>query len=191
MRVILGLMWAVALFGFWTAQEGWTADRPPSRPKNWPWQVEGLGLDPVSAKNNALEKAREEVTARLRRCKPPILAWQPSTDFIHNSLVASEEAGKDLPLDPGAAKRWILRLKQPDWDEYYRLDHEEQIALRQRRAEDRILLLGKVLGGVMVLLLAGIAYVRLDDWTKGYYTRWLQVAGAGLLIALGTGIWLV
>jgi hypothetical protein len=192
MRVILALMWAVALFGFWTAQEGRTADKEPVRSGKWPRQVEGLGLDLGRAKENALEKAREEVIARLRRASPPITAWQPSTEYIQKALVESEDAGKDLQaLAQVAAKRWILRLKRPNWGEFYRQEHKEQAVQRQRRGEMRMLLLAKALTGLMVLLLAVTVYVRIDDWTQGYYTRWLQVAGASLIVALGTGLWLL
>jgi hypothetical protein len=193
MRVILALMWAVAMFGFWTAQEGRTADERPVRPKNWPKRVEGLGLDEARAKESALEKAREEIIARLRRCSPPITAWQPSVEYIQKALVAKEEPGKELQvLEQGEpAKRCILHLKRPDWSEFYRLEQAAQADQRRGRGEERMLLLARVLAGVMVLLMAAIAYVRLDDWTQGYYTRWLKVAAVSLLVALGSGLWLL
>src|SRR5437899_1504758 len=94
MRVILALMWGVALFAFWTAPEAWTADkkRPRERAKNWPLEVVGMGTDLARAKQDALDKAREEVTKQLRLCRPPILAWRPSSEFIQDALVLKVEA---------------------------------------------------------------------------------------------------
>src|SRR5437899_2528985 len=109
MRVILTLMWGVVLFAFWTAPEGWSADKkqPKKRPSNWPWKVEGLATDLARAKQDALDRARAEVTQRLRACHPPILAWKPSSDFIQEALVAKTEA-KDVVVDGVAATRYIL-----------------------------------------------------------------------------------
>jgi hypothetical protein len=199
MRVILTLMWGVVLLAFWTAPEGWTADKkqrdkkqPDQRAKNWPWKVEGLATDLARAKENAIENARMEIIKRLRMCNPPIMAWQPSGDYIQNSLEKSAVAGEDLVVDGVKSfKRCILELNPPNWDEFYRLDAAEQKVQRHQRGEVRMVLLAKVLAGVLVLLLAAIVYVRLDDWTQGYYTRWLQVAGASLIVGLGTGLWLL
>jgi hypothetical protein len=192
MRVILALMWGVVLFAFLTAPEGWSADKkqPNKRPKNWPWKVEGWATDLPRARREALIVACKEVTERLRVCHPPILAWKPSPDFVQDWLVAKTNE-EDVLVDGVKGKRCTLELKPPDWTEFYRRDDAEQKVQRHQRGEMRMLLLGKVLAGVMALLMAAIAYVRLDDWTQGYYTRWLQVAGAGLLVGLGTGLWLL
>jgi hypothetical protein len=192
MRVILALMWGVALFAIWSAPAGWSADKQGRQPpKNWPYRVEGLGSDMDRARDDAIEKAREEIIKRLQICKPPILAWQPSADFIQHSLVKSAEAGEDLVVSGKEYKRCVLELKKADWDLFHRLDEKEQIALRHHRGELRMLTLAKVLAGLMLFLAAAIVYVRVDDWTQGYYTRWLQVAGASLVVGLGTSWWLL
>jgi hypothetical protein len=52
-------------------------------------------------------------------------------------------------------------------------------------------LLGKILVGLVALLAVVTGYIRLDDWTKGYYTGWLRLAAWGILAVVGTGLfWL-
>jgi hypothetical protein len=191
MRVILALMWGVALFAFWTAPEGWTADEKQAGKgaKNWPWKVKGLATDLARAKQDALDKARERIIAELRHCRPPILAWRPSSEFIQDSLVAKAQVNEGV-IEGVPTTYCTLELKPPDWERFYNLDQEEQKVQQHQRGEARMVLLAKVLAGVMLLLFAAIAYVRLDDWTQGYYTRWLQIAGASLIVGLGTGLWL-
>ena len=70
-----------------------------------------------------------------------------------------------------------------------RADLMQQI--RNQRMGDRMLGLGKVLG-VLVVLLGGVAgYLRLDEWTKGYYTTWLRLGVIGLIGIAGMGYWLL
>ena len=51
-------------------------------------------------------------------------------------------------------------------------------------------LLGKIMAGLVLLLATISTYVRLDDYSKGYYSGWLRfasivaAAGVGLLLLL-------
>jgi hypothetical protein len=180
---MMALLWALVLFAFWAAEEGRCAagDERPAKLRNWPGRVEGLGLDTDKARENALKTAREQVISWLRRHEPRIISWTPSTDFIQE-LIVKEGEGKEQPLGVVAAKSWLIYLKAPPRDKLYQME-------RSQRGEERMLLLAKVLGGVLVLLLAVVGYVRLDDLTRGYYTRWLQVVGAGLIAGACAGLW--
>jgi len=51
-----------------------------------------------------------------------------------------------------------------------------------------MLLLGKILASLLVLLSAVVGYVRLDEWTKGFYTGWLRLA-AGVFAVVAAGLW--
>ena len=51
----------------------------------------------------------------------------------------------------------------------------------QLRGRERMIWLGKILAGLVVLLAAAAGYFRLDEWTKGYYTTWLRVGTAGFI----------
>jgi hypothetical protein len=52
---------------------------------------------------------------------------------------------------------------------------------RDRRVQERMVWLGKILAGLVVVFAAGGLYFRLDDWTKGYYTTWLRLATVGFV----------
>ena len=52
---------------------------------------------------------------------------------------------------------------------------------RDRLVQERMVWLGKLLAGLVVLFAAGGLYFRLDDWTKGYYTTWLRLAAVGFV----------
>ena len=50
---------------------------------------------------------------------------------------------------------------------------------------------GRGLGGLLIILLAVIGYVRLDDWTKGYISLPLKLAAAAVAIAGPVILWLL
>lgn len=52
---------------------------------------------------------------------------------------------------------------------------------REARMQERMLWVGRILAGVVVLLVAVAGYFRLEDWTKGYYTTWLRLATVGFI----------
>jgi hypothetical protein len=52
---------------------------------------------------------------------------------------------------------------------------------REARMQERMLWVGRILAGVVVLLVAMAGYFRLEEWTKGYYTTWLRVATVGFI----------
>ena len=45
--------------------------------------------------------------------------------------------------------------------------------------------------GLSLLLLTGVGYVRLDEYTQRRYTRSLRVAGVGVASAVAAGLWWV
>ena len=44
-------------------------------------------------------------------------------------------------------------------------------------------------GQTIVLLTAIAGYVRLDEWSKGYYTGALRVAALAVVLASAAGMW--
>jgi len=50
---------------------------------------------------------------------------------------------------------------------------------RDARVQERMLWLGKVLAVLVVLLTAATGYLRLDEWTKGYFTTYLVIGVVG------------
>jgi len=68
-------------------------------------------------------------------------------------------------------------------EEIASLDH-------QARRENRQFFLAKILAALVALFTAIASYVRLDEWSKGYYTGWLRLATAGFIGAVGAAAWM-
>ncbi len=192
MRLLMGLFWTLALFVLWSQDgRGDPAGAPTGENESWPKIVEGLGMDLQKAKENALKEAQKEIVACLRRHQPPLASWVPPEAFIEKNLVRKQKKGDDLLFDKMTFKRWLLFLTIPDWDMLKALDREAQDSERAQRGRERMVILARGFAGLLVLLAAVAAGIRLDDWTRGSYRRWLQLAGASLVAAAWAGLWLL
>jgi hypothetical protein len=159
-----------------------------------PWDVRGWGLNREDAEKDARKKAAEKVTAYLRRQQPPTM-WTVTSDYVRDCLqIGSPERHKELDKDLGEAKAkcWTIRVKvsSKDLAAMARLAQQEQA--EQRRAaqaavsQERMAILGRILVGLLAAAGALVVYVRLDNWTKGRYSRRLAVGVgvAALLVSL-------
>jgi len=68
------------------------------------------------------------------------------------------------------------------------LSHQEHVHQRKERMEQRMLPLARLLVGLIALLGAVAGYVRLDEWSKGYYRTWLRLGATGLVAATWAGL---
>lgn len=159
----------------------------------WPKEtVKGWGRNRGDAEEYALQRAQDWVSQWLRQ-KHPNLTWKPPTSFIRKSLVEGESQhleafDKNLGPGPeGLAECWAITVAvTPDsYRAMLRLEREHRTELlRAERAErtgERMAVLVKLLMAVVALLAALAGYLRLEDWTKGYYTWWLRAAVLGFL----------
>jgi hypothetical protein len=76
----------------------------------------------------------------------------------------------------GLMQRYVIELPVTPAMRSYLIQQD-----RQQRSQERMIWLGKILAGLVVLLAAAACYFRLDEWTKGYYTTWLRVGTAGFI----------
>lgn len=192
-RVIMALFWGLVVFWLLTADAG--AQTAPS-PVPWPRDVEGNSPhSPEKARRIALENARQAILEYLRGQRPPLTSWEPSVDEIERMLVESERALPDLNEGGYVFKRCALTLKPVDLDRLRRLDRQAYLKLEERQREvrraGRTLLAAKVVVGLVMLLAVAVLYIRVDDRTRGAYTRWLQAAAAVLVAATGVGLWML
>src|SRR5579871_3828894 len=146
-----------------------------------PWRItaEGQGETKADARRNALEKAAKQFQDEVRGMEPPV-EWRPPADYLETQLrdrlLWQEEPAKTFPDPVGRMERVKLSVEVTDRDrqEIRRLD-------QQVRREGRLLLVAEILAGLLVFLTAVAGYIRLDEWSKGYYTGWLRLAAAGLI----------
>src|SRR5262249_24835901 len=91
--------------------------------------------------------------------------------------------------------RVMLTLKPPDLKRFRALDKEaaQRIERHEReiRRAERTLLAAKMLVGILLLLAVTLIYIRIDDWTRRAYTRWLQATALVLLACTSIGLWML
>jgi hypothetical protein len=116
------------------------------------------------------------------------LRQAPSPMFVGNSawVQINEKDRQPLKNQDDAVGdvvhiNYSVELTQKGWTE---LAREERADLAGGRFETAL----RGLGVLTVLLGAVAAYIRLDEWTKGYYSGRLFLAAMGLVTLLGAGI---
>lgn len=156
---------------------------PASAEERPVWVVQGIGQTREDAEANALEKAHENVLVYLHQ-QLPSLQYLPKVDYVRQRLVKDlrNEPDKELPAPVGLARQVSLRVEvtPADLRDVLRLD-------RQQRMEHRVFWLGKVLGGLVVLLACVSGYVRFAEFSKGYCAGMLKAA-VWVMLALGIGL---
>jgi hypothetical protein len=165
------------------------------------WEVKGWGRNQEEAEQDALARARQRLAAHLRKQERP-LVWTPSTKYIRNHLVTGPPTRRnEEDQEVGGIKTecWALpvAITPMQYGELVRQDQLYRAHLRkvqrEARSEERMLLAGKVMAGLLVVLVGLIGYLRLDEWTGGAYTRWLRLGLGGVLTGAGIGValWLL
>jgi hypothetical protein len=180
--------------------------KPPARAEAaedktvWPEKlVKGWGQKRPDAEEHALSKAQEWVGEFLSE-KNPGITWTPPMSFIRKNLVkgdAQHLRDDDQETVPGRAEghtecwAFTVAITRDTYQAMLRMEREHHLqvlrAEREIRMGERMGILGKLLMAVVALLAAVAGYLRLEDWTKGYYTWWLRAAVIGFLsfVALG------
>ncbi|MBV9125845.1 MAG: hypothetical protein JO112_21040 [Planctomycetes bacterium] len=165
--------------------------RPEETPL-WTATVTGKGKTMQDAEDDALDEARSAVILYLRNQKPPV-RWVPPQDFVSRKLVKEQHRAEPKKVEPcdefpnGLVEQYTVQVAVT-------ADLQREMADLARRAQmqERMLLLAKLLAVLVGLLGVAAGYVRLDEWSKGYYTGWLRLAAAGFVAAgVGMGVWLV
>jgi hypothetical protein len=154
--------------------------------RHWDSEVKGYGLTVDDAKKEALKHLVEEMTAFLSNQDPPLVAWRPSIDYVkRNVIMDGGTPGPDVPIENiGASKCWIYSVRTLDLAALRALDQEAQ---RAERRQERVILASQFFGGFALILAVLTGYLRVDEWTRGRYRRWLQMASVAILVLVGAG----
>jgi hypothetical protein len=161
----------------------------------WAKLVDGFGQDRANAELHALGEAQKHITIWLRTRQPP-LNWTPSVAYIRDHLLVGDpqrsEDKDDGPFPGMKCWEFPFAITANQFNHMVQIERQErqreEIAQREARKEERLLLLGKVLA-VVVLLLGGVLlYLRVDEWTQGCCGGWLRVALGGMIVAAGAGL---
>jgi hypothetical protein len=195
-RFILVLGTALVLIGCAAhdgdAQRGAGNGRKAGTLVAWPTKAQGYGKTVDDARKNSVTSAVEVITGCLKKQDPPLETWQPDEEYVRKHLLDGPGyQGEDLKIgvgdNPEIAKVWVQPITPtPDWGAMVQLDHAAQ---RRELSAGRQTIAGYGLAILTALLLVGWGYFRVDDWTKGRFTKWLCIGAITALALTGLG-WL-
>lgn len=152
------------------------------------WKSEVTGefySSPAAARQDALKAAARELSIQLK-ARIPGFRYTPTPRFlIEHRLVDEGVEEKQILDDPTAPvmvrNKLNIEVRESQMAEL--LDED-----RRERSVDRLWKAGGGLAAIVLALVALVGYVRLDDWTKGYFSMILKlvalivvIGGAGLL----------
>lgn len=131
--------------------------------------------------SSAEAQAQAELTDHFR--EQGIIFHTPATMPELRPLLAKQwkytPESKIFPDGVGMMHRIVLEVPVTPEIRNYLLQRE-----RDARVQERMIWLGKITAGLIVLLVAATGYLRLDDYTKGYFTTWLLL-GVGAVVICG------
>ena len=148
-------------------------------------EFKGYGLTQKDAEANALERACDWLSANSAN-----LGWTPTPEFLREKGMVQFEEPTEQEFNVAkefadGGKMKVVKMQLEITADQAR---EIQKQARQERMTSRHLLVARVLGGLVCLLVVGCGYLRLEEATKGYYTRLLRLAAVGILLLIVLGL---
>jgi hypothetical protein len=140
----------------------------------------GYGVTAPEAQQHALEQARDWLAD-----KNPF-GWAPPLEYLtQKSLVRfAEPSGQQFELaGPMQTVKMDLEVNAVQAEDMQKIG-------RQQRTVARALVVGRVLVGLVALLVVFGGYLKLEEATRGYYTALLRAAALTILALVGAGLWL-
>jgi hypothetical protein len=173
---------------------------PPRKPKNWMkagrpapvepaplWQTKvELSTFPsvpeLKPRNDLLDTIAHRLHGELHLHDLPPTRFGANPTWVRIvELERTTLQEKDPKYGAVEVISYQVELTPEGWRELSRLE-------RTGRAEPRMEWAARGLGMLTVLLGAIAAFIRLDEWTKGYYSGRLFLAATGLVASLGFAI---
>jgi hypothetical protein len=151
------------------------ADAAPKGPVEITERVDGeWSSSPEAARESALRAAQRRLQIVLAEMTPPVNR-APSLDMIQDELIngVHREQERFEGRINGTMYKITLDLKVGP------------SALKELRREDRVAWATWLMGGISIVLgLVSVGF-RLDEWTRGYLTRWLIIGTVAIIVLVG------
>jgi hypothetical protein len=151
---------------------------PPGQKQSVKYDFEGYGSSVKDAETDALERACDWLAAKAD------LGWKPTPEFLRDKGMVRFSEPTEKEFEKAGPMKVVTLQLEITADQV----REMQKQARQEHMTSRQLLLARVLGGVVCLLIVVGGYLRLEEATKGYYTRLLRLAAITLLIGVSVGL---
>lgn len=152
------------------------ADEPP--PTVWKATIESQPLPKPLAVEDFLDMIRAKLTHELNLTHPPSREWVNDERYIVKLRMDETKplSKADELIGEVVRLKGEVELTQDGWKDLVRIE-------RKDRSDERLELAARGLGLLTVLLGAVAGYIRIDEWTKGYYSKRLFLA-ASLLVGI-------
>jgi hypothetical protein len=162
---------------------------PPAPPKVLvKEEFQGYGITPKDAETRALEVACDWLATHAD------LGWTPTPEFLREKGMVSpvgEPTEKEFEFAKGITKDGKMQVVTVRLEISAAQAHDIQKQAQQQRMKDRQKSALLVLLAVVCLLGVMGGYLRLEEATKGYYTRLLRIAAIGILLFIVAGLCVV
>jgi hypothetical protein len=147
----------------------------------------------AEAEDDALTNARDVVERRLGELDPPV-RYRPSLNEIKNEFARKDsrniqrpaQAELDEYIKNGMKPELVAKLVSAEYDVEVTADQ-----IRELRTKDRVTTTLRAFSGLIFIALAGFLFLRADDWTKGYLTRWLACTAVILVGGAAAALYFV
>lgn len=152
--------------------------------------VDGYGWTQEAARTQALLHAQEQVESLLQE-RFGKSGWRPTpaqldSDYLRDKGVVTEEEvtqGPNMENERAFVAKYRVQLTPVFVQEL--LDSS-----RQERIQDRHVVVARVFVALVALSLVTTGYLRAEEYTRGYATKLLRLAGAVILGIVALGLWL-
>ncbi len=143
----------------------------------------------TDADEDALTVAADTVQRRLAELDPPV-AYRPTTTEVKNEFVRRDTR---TVHGPDANERAELEQNKIDPNRVY-VEYDVEVSadqVRDLRTRERVIDGTRFLGLLAATAVAGFLFLRLDEWTGGYLTRWLAIGALALACGAAVGLYLL
>jgi len=145
--------------------------------------IKGYGVSHADARQMAFQVASQELLSYLEKNRTPI-SWLPSLEYLESRRIVREIEQKKQPEGSYTEVTVRVELTEEKYKELLERD-------RLNRVEVRQVWWMRFLAGIVALLAVTAIYFRLEEITRGYYSRRLRVALVVCFALVGLGWWLI
>jgi hypothetical protein len=141
------------------------------------------------AEDDVLRVAQYTIEQRMAELDPPV-KYRPSENEIKSEFIRKDsrttrqpsEQQKEYYANNGLSTKW------------YSVEYDIEVTadqIRELRTKDRITNAFRVIAGLAFIALSCFLFLRADEWTKGYLTRWLACGAVALVGGATIALFLV
>jgi hypothetical protein len=146
------------------------------------------------AEEDALHQARELIERRLAELDPPV-HYRPSLNEVKTEFIRADSRtfvllrdvdSKEFPEANTLREELAKRYRSDEISRLGYVQYQVEVTaaqVRDLRMRERLGVSMRMIAAVSFAALVGFLFLRADEWTKGYLTRWL--AFAAMLLAGG------